>query len=72
MGFHIFWLEVLGKSPSQVCSELNIEGKDQLSPFTKGAHLLIKEFFALSQHLIDMGKSVLATLYVNTVPVWLA
>ncbi len=33
MGFHISWLAVRGKSPSQICEELNIEQTAQQSPF---------------------------------------
>jgi hypothetical protein len=33
VGFNISWLAVRGKSPSQVCSELNLEKTDEQSPF---------------------------------------
>ncbi|MBF4988344.1 hypothetical protein [Methylophilus sp. 14] len=33
MGFHISWVAVNGKSPAQVCSELNLQDTDEQSPY---------------------------------------
>lgn len=33
MGFHISWVAVHGKSPAQVCSELNLQDTDEQSPY---------------------------------------
>ncbi|KQT36004.1 hypothetical protein [Methylophilus sp. Leaf414] len=33
MGFHISWVAVHGKSPEQVCSELNLQDTDEQSPY---------------------------------------